>query len=101
MGYKIRGSSRKGSVYEFIIEGIIEGERDWTLDDLTSLMKVSEKSNYYLSEKLQICDRRSSDRVASLELISTASPNFKKLIIRDDGIGKQMIEKFVGSIQKD
>ncbi len=98
MGYKILSSSRKRSQYEFIIKG----EEDWALHDLFPLMaKVSERSrDYYLSGDLEIRDRRSSNR-ASFELCSTLSPSLKKLLVRDEGIGKQMIEKFVESIQED
>ena len=106
MKFKVLGSKRKGSEYEFTIQG--DGE--WSFSDIVPCMinAVSSASTFYIEDSV-IKDRRYDDNpsenkgkraLAKFNLESTLVPNVKKLSVSDQGIGKQMIEKFVLGIDK-
>lgn len=97
MIFKILGSRKKGRFYEFVIEG---EEDAWDFNDILTIMKnaVSSHSDYFI-EGHNIRERISVYRRAEMNLEETAIKGIRKLVVRDENIGKQMIEKFVYSIE--
>lgn len=90
-------SKRKGSKYEFTISG----EGDWTFEDIVPYMEkaVSTKSDFYFEDSC-IKDKQREGHFARFNLSPTLASNIKKLHVVDNSIGKQMIEKFVKTLEK-
>jgi len=101
MEFKILGLQRHRKTYEYLIKG----DRCWGLTDLSPYMfEISKKSkDYQLGSDYSIVDKRNPETCkAHMELRSTLDERMKKLIVFDFSplpIGKQMIEKFVKSIE--
>lgn len=97
MQFKILGFKRKGVNYEYLVRG----EDCWGITDiLPQMLEVSKHSKYYfLTANFNIMDRRVPSRIAQISIESTLSPQIRKIYVFDSGIGKQMIDKYIRSIE--
>ena len=108
MDFKINKWTRSDWKSEFIIQG----EEGWEFKDLVPPMeKYSERCEHYhltkgniIGDKKSLIDYRIRHRKnpalnATFDLESTVNSNFKRLVVHDSGIGEQVIEKFVLSIE--
>ena len=97
MRFKVLGLKRKGFNYEYLVRG----EDCWGMKDiLPQMLEVSKHSKYYfLTANFFIIDKRVPSRTAQISLDSTLSPQIKKIYVFDQGIGKQMIDKYIRSIE--
>jgi len=104
MGFKVlevRGRGAKRTFY-------VQGETKWSLLDLIPYMlEVSKHSRDYAlvcnlqGEPFFIVDKRDREnRRASLTLEATLDPKINRVHVLDAGVGTQMINKYLRSIEK-
>lgn len=104
MKFKILHFRRKDDFFDYLVSG----EGNWALGDVVPFMQ--EISNHSKNYKMVTLPRdydnptqiqiHNRPAYATINLESTTSLSFKHLIVQDMGIGKQMIDKYVRSIEK-
>lgn len=104
MKFKILGFKRRNTFYEYIVKG----DKPYTKKDLIPFMQeISNHSERYKLETTPgVGDDTSDLRIvvgniyrATISLESTLFPTIKKIHVQDEGVGKQMIDKYVRSIE--
>jgi len=105
--FKILEYRRRGVTYEYVIKG---EKDDWgVLDLVPHFLTISKRStNFSFSYRFgsggpfYFVDKRSpeSDK-AEIRTRATLDKKIKRVNIFDSGIGKQMIEKFMASIERE
>ena len=105
MKFKIFNYQRRKTQHTYLIEG----EGKWSLlDILPYMLKVSKRSRDFAVEydmgngAISLVDKRDAERTRSrLNLEKTLDPKINKVRILDRGVGKQMIDKFMRSVEKE
>jgi len=103
MNFKIFDYKRKGVNHVYLIRG----EGRWSLLDLVPrMLEVSKRSRDYALQydmtggEFAIIDKRAPDkRRATLTLEGTLAPEINRVRIFDEGVGKQMIDKYLRSVE--
>jgi len=98
MTFEILEHDRKGTRHSYTVKG----PDGWTLEDLPPYMaKITKQSkNFELIRNTIISDKRWSGNEASITLEKTVIPYINKLIVIDRGVGTQMINKYIHSIEE-